>query len=107
MPKDDGKHYVVKYQTRKPRDENHLWEYAPDGEAYECTREQAMARFEALIAAGKLGAPMFGLVPFRVRIEDVRLAGPMGQEAATNIMLSQYVPDDYAAGPWAEERAAA
>jgi hypothetical protein len=108
MPKnDDDKHYVVKYLIFKSPDPSHDWTYAPDGEAYECTRETALARFEALIAAGKLGAPVFGLVPFHVRIEDTRIAKPKGKEPMRNVMLSQYVPDDYALGPWADERAAA
>lgn len=107
MPNDDGKHFVVKYQTRKPRDENNLWEYTPDGESYECTREQAMARFEVLVAAGKLGVPVFGIVPFRVRIEDTTLPEPKDCQPAWNVMLSQYASDDYALGPWASERAAA
>lgn len=106
MSKNDA-HYVVKYRAFKPTDENADWTYAPDGEAYECTRETALARFEALLIAGKLGAPMFDIVPFHVRIQDTRIAGPRGEEPVQNMMLSQYVPDDYALGPWAEERAAA
>jgi phage-related baseplate assembly protein len=108
MPKsDDGKHYLVKYLIFQSPDPSHDWTYAPDGEAYECTRETALARFETLIIAGKLGAPIFDLVPFHVRIEDMRLPRARGKEPMRNVMLSQYVPDDYALGPWAEDQAAA
>jgi phage-related baseplate assembly protein len=109
MPKNDdsGRDYVVKYRPFKPADPSNVSAYAPDGEAYECTREQAMARFEALVAAGQLGAPMFGIVPFHVRIEDLRLPSPKGREPVRNVVLSRYVPDDENAGPWADERAAA
>lgn len=110
------KHYVVKYRSFKPTNDENDWTYAPDGDAYECTREMALARFEALLAAGRLGTPIFGLVPFHVRIEDTRLPQASTKapkkrgekiEPMKNVMLSQYVPDDYALGPWAEERAAA
>jgi len=107
MPKNDDKHYVVKYRVFKPMTDEHDWTYAPDGEAYECTREQAEARFEVLLLCGRMKLPVCGLVPFHVRVEDMRIHGPKGREPMRNVVLSQYVPDDYALGPWANNRVAA
>lgn len=107
MPTNNDKHYVVKYRAFKPTRDEHIWEYAPDGETYECTREQAEARFAVLLLCGRMKLPVCGLVPFHVRIEDTRIPEPKGREPMQNVMLSQYVPDDYALGPWTNNRIAA
>jgi hypothetical protein len=108
MPKPDTR-YVVKYRAFRPTNDENDWTYAPDGEAYECTREQALARFDALVIAGQLGVPVCGLVPFHVRIEDVQIpsASTKKPEPMRNVMLSRYVPDDESVGPWARELVAA
>ena len=108
------KHYVVKFKARAAES----WLYAPDDEKYPCDEETALARFHSLIESGRRGVTIYGLFVWHVRIEDVRLAeGPRGDDALKmldrevpapkNIMLSQYVDDDEAMGPWAAGQVAA
>lgn len=106
--------FVVKYRGRVAE----AWEYAPEGEGYECTAEQSRERFDLLLAMGREGRAVYGIVPTHVRIEDTRISAgasvatgkamlALGIPAAKNIMLAQYVDDEAAVGPWAVQAVAA
>ncbi len=95
--------FVVFYRGNI-RDENgESQKYAPDGEGYECDRETALARFHALLESGKQGLLVFGVPVAHVRIEDAALQGAKGKGPNERIVLSQFVEDDYAVGPWSED----
>ena len=73
------------------------------------TRREAMSMFEFVVQCGKLGAAYEGVRPWRVSIEDSRIAKPKGEfvNGATvpcaHVLLSQFVDDDEPVGPWAEK----
>ncbi len=76
--------------------------YAPDGEAHECSRETALARFHTLLESGKHGLIVSGLPIAHVWIEDTSKRSAKGKGLNSQIMLSQYIGDDFAVGPWSE-----
>lgn len=77
-------------------------EYAPDGEATECDRETALARFYTVLELGKHNLPISGLPVAHVWIEDTSKRSAKGKGLNSQIMLSQYIGDDFAVGPWSD-----
>lgn len=100
--------YVVTYKGNATA--RHLYEWCPPGQTYECNMHTARERFDTLVAMGRSGFAVDGLVPRYVSIVD-RLAPETlphraGDQttAIGNIMLALYVGEtnDEPAGPWAE-----